>query len=145
MNNANSDTELENTPPDISEKASEVCNSLLPKTSKEKYELAYKKFMDWRKNKNIICSFSENVLLVYFEELSKTLKSSTLWSQYSMLRSTLSVKNNINISKYEKLKAFLKRKSENYAPKQSKTFTCEEVQQFLECASDEKYLLAKVR
>lgn len=137
------DLELENTPPEIVEKAIDVCNNLLPSTSREKYEIAYRNFMDW-KMKAKVNSCSENTLLVYFEELSRRLKSSTLWSQYSMLRSTLIIKNCVDISKYVKLRAFLKRKSEKYAPKQSKTLTSEEIQQFLKDAPDEKYLLIKV-
>lgn len=137
------DLEFENTPPDIVQKASDVCNNLLPTTSREKYEIAYSNFMDWRMQAKVN-SFSESTLLVYFEELSRKLKPSTLWSQYSMLKSTIIIKNCVDISKYVKLRAFLKRKSEKYVPKQSKTLTPEEIQQFLKDAPDEKYLLVKV-
>ena len=61
-----------------------------------------------------------------------------------MLRSTIIIKNCVDISKYVNLRAFLKRKSEKYVPKQSKILTPEEIQQFLKDAPDEKYLLLKV-
>lgn len=146
IDNNNSDSEveyMENTPPEIVEIALNATLNLLPQKSREKYECAYQKFMEWRKNKKIP-SFSENVILAYFEEQSKSYKASTLWSQYSMLRSTLSIKNNVDISKYVKLRAFLKRQNDNYKPKKSKTLTSEEIQKFLKEAPDYKYLLTKV-
>lgn len=134
---------IEGTPPDIQETAKEVMLHLLPQKSKEIYERAYKKFMDYRQEKNIQ-SFSENVFLVYMAELSKTMKSSTLWSQYSMLRAVVNVKQNINISKYMRLRALLKQKSVGYCPKKSRILTREEVHKFLCHAPDDKYLMLKV-
>jgi len=100
--------------------------------------------MKWRCNRKIK-SFTESVVLVYFEELSKVVKPSTLWSQYSMLRGTLNIKHNVNLSEFHKLRALLKRKSEKYTPKKSKTLTSENIHQFLLNAPDEKYLLIKVK
>ncbi|KAJ8938199.1 hypothetical protein NQ317_000689 [Molorchus minor] len=76
--------------------------------------------MHWRRN-NQINSFSENVLLVYISEISKDLKPPTVSSMYSMLRSTIDIKHNIDISKYAKLKACLKRRSTGYKRKKAKT------------------------
>lgn len=134
--------DFDNTPPEILEKAAKVTLDLLPEISRKKYELAYEKFMEWRRNTKIK-SFSESVLLVYFEELSKTLKASTLWSHYSMLRSTINIKNNIDISTYQKLRSF-KRKSDNYVPKLSNILTADQLQRFLNKAPDKEYLLIKV-
>lgn len=131
------------TPPDIQETAKEVMLHLLPQKSQEIYERAYKKFMDYRQEKNIQ-SFSENVFLVYMADLSKTMKSSTLWSQYSMLRAVVNVKQNIDISKYMRLRALLKQKSVGYCPKKSKILTREEFHKFLCHAPDVKYLMMKV-
>ncbi|CAH1375791.1 unnamed protein product [Tenebrio molitor] len=39
-----------------------------------------------RCNKNNVQTVSENVVLAYLMEKSKTVKSSTLWSTYSMLK-----------------------------------------------------------
>ena len=65
------DLEFENTPPDIVQK--DVCNNLLPSTSRQKYEIAYSNLKDWRIQVKVN-SFSEYTLLVYFEELSRKLK-----------------------------------------------------------------------
>lgn len=61
-----------------------------------------------------------------------------------MLKSMLIVKENINIAKFDKLIAFIKRKSDGYKPKKSKIFTAEQIEQFLIKADDEKHLLTKV-
>lgn len=72
------------------------------------------------------------------------MKPSTLWSQYSMLRSTLDIKKGIDMSKYSKLRAFLKRQNEGYLPKKSRVFTKEQVDNFLNNAPDNLYLMQKV-
>ncbi|PSN39688.1 hypothetical protein C0J52_22264 [Blattella germanica] len=73
MSDTNSDSDTELMPPEISVKALEVSNNLIPHKSRKMYEKFYRQFMDWRKTKSIN-SFSENVLLVYFEELSLSMK-----------------------------------------------------------------------
>ncbi|KAK4873827.1 hypothetical protein RN001_013187 [Aquatica leii] len=96
--------------------------------------------MHWCIEKNIQ-SYSKDVLIVYFSNLANRIKPSTLWSQYSMLRSTLNIKNDIDISKYSKLLAFVKRQNEGYLPKKSRVFTKEQVVLILgiagACRSDE--------
>ncbi|XP_071569295.1 uncharacterized protein [Temnothorax nylanderi] len=130
-------------PEKIAEAAKNVEQNLLPTKSKSRYETTYLTFMNWRKEKNIN-SFSENVLLAYISELSKKTKPSTLWSQYSMLKSTLIAKQNVNIHSYSKLTAFLKRKSNGFKSKKSKVFTSNEIQKFLNEAPDDQYLATKV-
>jgi hypothetical protein len=76
--------------------------------------------METRKKK--IKSFSESVVLGYMSEQAKVQKSSTLWSRYSMLKASLVVNNNVDITKYCKLVAFLKRQSVGYKAKKSKIF-----------------------
>lgn len=78
-------------------------------------------------------------------EFSDKISPSTLWTQYSMLRSTIEAHHNIDISQYTKLRAFLKRKSEGYVPKKAKTLTAEEIHQFVNTAPDSEYLFEKVR
>lgn len=138
-----SDSDPSCTPPEILEKAQGATNNLLPAKSRERYEIVYKKFMDWRL-KNKIESFSENVMLAYFEEISEPMKPSSIWSWYSMLKSTINIRHDIDISKYMKLKALLKRKSEGYKPKKSKTLNSNQISHFLQNAPDKKYLLTKV-
>jgi hypothetical protein len=139
-----SDSPLECTPPKITEAARNTSLNLLPEKSRERYKIAYKQFMDWRTVKNIKSSYSENVLLAYFGELCEKVKPNSLWVHYSMLRSSLIVYHNVNISEYLKLRAFLKRKSDGYKPKKSKTLTSEQINQFLLKAPDDKYLFTKV-
>lgn len=135
---------ISGTPPEIKEAANLATLHLLPQKSKEKYEFAYKRFMDYRQSKNAD-SYSENVVLAYFLDLSKKLKSSTLWANYSMVRSTLSVKHNVDISKYQKLRAFLKRQSDGYRAKKSKVLSEEHIQKFILEAPDDTFLTIKVR
>lgn len=68
---SNSDSEMENlTPPDSVEQATRATHNLFPVKSLKTYKKCYSNFMDLR-NTNKVSSFSENVLLVYFDELSK--------------------------------------------------------------------------
>lgn len=90
-------------------------------------------------------AISENVLLTYLTELSEKNKASTLWSTYSIIKTCLSIKQNINISKYMKLRAFLKKKNAGYVPKQSKTLSRDQFEKFLENAPNDKYLMHKVK
>lgn len=137
------DEELSNTPPEVVETAKEVVLNLLPPKSREVYECAYNRFLRWCEEKNIK-SYSENVLLAYFANLSSKMKSSTLWSQYSMVKATLCLKNGIDIEKFSKLRAFLKRQNDGYRPKKSRVLTKEQVDQFLKYAPDKQYLMMKV-
>jgi hypothetical protein len=127
------------------EAANAAIAGLLHKKSKEVYEHTYHIFSEWCKGKKCPGKVNENILLAYFVAKSKTMKSSTLWSTYSMLiKATINIKHNIDISKFNKLVPFLKRMSDNYKPKKSKTFTREEVNKFLLEAEDETYLFMKV-
>lgn len=131
------------TPPELVEAANMVTLNLLPKKSREKYEMAYKRFMDFCHKKKTT-SRSEHVLVAYLSELATTMKSSTLWSTYSMLKTTLIAKEDIDIGNYQKLRAFLKRQSDGYVAKKSKTLSEGEIQQFMEEAPDATHLLTKV-
>ncbi|XP_043465345.1 uncharacterized protein LOC122500470 [Leptopilina heterotoma] len=131
------------TPPEIRNAAEEAKASSLPKKSFPIYNLAYKKFMDWRAEKKLE-HFSENVLLAYMKHLSETKAPTTLWSVYSILRSTLNVNNNIKIEGYINLRAFLKAKYKGFKPKKSSALTSDQVRQFLLEAPDDKFLAMKV-
>lgn len=128
---------------DIEESAALALHSLLPEKSKEKYEKAFKEFENWCLQKRVQ-DISEEVLLAYFEQKSRILKGSTLWSLYSMLRATINVNKKIEIKNFPCLIAFIKRKSTGQIPKKSSVFTKIEVQKFLKEADDDKYLLMKV-
>lgn len=136
-----SDTEDEETTSEVMHAATEL--NELPQRSRGRYECAYAQFMNWRQENNVN-SFSEDVLLRYFEELAKKVAPSTLWTQYSMLRSTMDFNNNIDLTQYVKLKAFLKSKSLGYKPRKSKVLSPLEIKRFLNEAPDDTYLLHKV-
>lgn len=131
------------TPPEIAQVAKLVTLNLLPEKSRSKYEKQYELFRKWCESQGTQ-KISENILLAYFAEKAKVMKSSTLWSIYSMLRSTISVKNDINLSEYKKLIAFLKRQAIGQKPIKSKTLSSDEVETFLIEAPDNTYLLKKV-
>lgn len=131
------------TPPEIIKKANEVINKLTPATSRPKYEAEYRRFMQWRAA-NRITSFSEEVFLTYFSELSETHKPSSLWSKYSMLRSQVDIKHNLNIHDYSRLIAFLKLNSKGFKSKKARTLSPEQIDQFLREAPDREFLATKV-
>lgn len=118
-------------------------SSLVPKKSAKKYREVYNMFMEWR-SKNGHSSFSEDVLLQYFEEQSKKYRSSSLWTHYSMLRGTIDQNHKVKINNYLKLKAFLKRKSIGYQAKKTNTFSARDIDTFVKTAQDYKYLATKV-
>ncbi|KAJ8974228.1 hypothetical protein NQ317_003916 [Molorchus minor] len=93
---------------EIVEAANIAISNLLPTKSRSLYDIAYNRFKKWCAEKNVQV-YSENVLLAYFSENAKNYKSSTLWAQYSMVKSCLIIYDNIDISKFPKLIAFLKR------------------------------------
>lgn len=133
----------ESTPPEILKKADEVINNLVPQVSRPKYEAAYNKFMEWRRNKKVK-SFSEPILLTYFSELAETKLPSTLWATYSMLRSMIDMKKKINIHNYSGLIAFLKQQNKGFKPKKAETLDAEQINQFLNQAPDNQFLAIKV-
>lgn len=130
-------------PTESYETTNAVALNLLPEKSRQIYLKQYENFMKWCNTHNVK-NFKEEVFLEYFQEKTKGLKSSTLWSTYSMLKSTIMVKNNIDISKFPKLIAFLKQQNVGYQAKKSAVFTQNDVKKFLTEAPDEKYLMWKV-
>lgn len=140
---SSSDEDIILTPPELTETVNNAELSFLPDKSREKYLKSYDTFNTWRCSKGAK-TFSENVMLSYFIEQSKTKKASTLWSIYSMLKTTIKIKKNVHIEKYSKLLAFLKRGSTGYKPKKSKTFSASNVQEFLNEAPDCEFLGTKV-
>ncbi|KAJ8975093.1 hypothetical protein NQ317_002017 [Molorchus minor] len=112
MNAMNNNCESE----EIVEAANIAISNLLPTKSRSLYDIAYNRFKKWCAEKNVQV-YSENVLLAYFSENAKNYKSSTLWAQYSMVKSCLIIYDNIDISKFPKLIAFLKRTGDGYQSK----------------------------
>ncbi|KAJ8969273.1 hypothetical protein NQ317_006359 [Molorchus minor] len=128
---------------EIVEAANIAISNLLPTKSRSLYDIAYNRFKKWCAEKNVQV-YSENVLLAYFSENAKNYKSSTLWAQYSMVKSCLIIYDNIDISKFPKLIAFLKRTGDGYQAKKSKILTKSEIDRFLSRADDKEFLMIKV-
>lgn len=125
------------------EEAKLITKNLLPKKSFLKYETAYENFRKWQDGSKTK-SFDEDVLLVYFNELSTKFKPSTIWARWSMLRTTLELRHSIYIGDYHKLKTFLKNFSKGYKPKRAKVLTWKDVEKFVNVADDFVYLGMKV-
>ncbi|KAB0804243.1 hypothetical protein PPYR_01213 [Photinus pyralis] len=113
-------------PGDIEEAAKRATFELLPKKSAQQYDIAYSNFLSWCRIKKVEGNFNEPVFLAYLEEKSKIWNWSTSWSKFSMIKASALVKNGVDVSKYFKVIAFLKRKNEGYSPKKSKTLTFEQ-------------------
>ncbi|KAJ8974823.1 hypothetical protein NQ317_001012 [Molorchus minor] len=126
---------------EIVEAANIAISNLLP--TRSLYDIAYNRFKKWCAEKNVQV-YSENVLLAYFSENAKNYKSSTLWAQYSMVKSCLIIYDNIDISKFPKLIAFLKKHGDGYQAKKSKILTKSEIDRFLSSTDDKEFLMIKV-
>jgi integrase len=127
---------------DVEESAALAINELLPVKSRKKYDKAYQQFEDWCREKRVR-DITEEVLLAYFEQKSRKLKGSTLWSLFS--RSTIQLKKNIEIKKYASLITFIKRKSSGQVSKKTNIFTKQEIEKFLREAVNGTYLMMKVK
>lgn len=99
--------------------------------------------MEWRSKKKLQ-SFSESVFLAYLKEQAETKKPSTMWATYSMLRSIMLNKHNIDLRSYPTLSPFLKETAKGYKPTTSKHLTADQINKFLDEAPDQKYLGMKV-
>jgi integrase len=115
--------------------------SSLPEKSKKRYITQFNLFKHWCETK-LITSYSESALISYFKELVDNDRKS-LWAVYSMLNWCLRIYENVDISKYSKLLAYLKTNTKYYKPKKSKIFQVEEIAEFLTAACDDQYLLMK--
>lgn len=116
---------------------------LLPEKSRTVYFTEYDRFVSWRAEQDSKV-VDEDYVSRYFEHLSTMFQPSSLWAKFSMLRATLIFKESIDISKFYKLKKFLKEKNEGFERKKSKVFTEEEIRKFMQEAPDKKYLIHKL-
>jgi hypothetical protein len=86
-------------PPAVLHEALDALNKVVPAKSKHSYEKEYAIFCEWRKRKQAR-GVDENIMLAYISERPKNAKPSSLWSYYSQLKKMLSVKENIDISRF---------------------------------------------
>lgn len=110
--------------------------------SKEHYEAIYQLFKNWRQTNSLLTN--EKTLLMYFEILGEKYKPTSLWSQYSMLKRTINIHENIDITGYNSILSFLKGKAQGYQCKKSTAFKVHEIENFIANAPDELYLASKV-
>jgi hypothetical protein len=87
---------------DIEAAAEAAISTLLPAKSRAVYELSYQRFDQWLGLRKLEC-ISEKVMLAYFMQRSKLLKPSTMWSEYSKLRTTIYLNKKVDISKFNNL------------------------------------------
>ncbi|KAK4875617.1 hypothetical protein RN001_012039 [Aquatica leii] len=135
--------EMQLTPPELRVIAQDTLKNLLPSKSKSEYEKAYSKFLEWSHANNVTV-VTENVMISFFKGKRETFKSSTLWKLYSMLRTMLNIRQNIDIAKFANLQVLLKNYSKSYIAKKSKTLNFDQVEAFLKNAPDINYLVVKV-
>lgn len=141
--NGSMDSEPE-IPPHLLAQYEKAVGEILPKKSAQRYLNAYDVFTKWQEN-NKTTSYDEKVLMAYFCEAGAKYKPSTMWSMYSMLKNTLILKQNVDISRYSQLVGWLKRNSEGYESKQSNVFTPQQINRFVVEAPDVTYLAMKVK
>lgn len=133
----------EEIPQEILDAANEASSQLIPPKSKLRYEKEYSIFEKWCAVKEV-SRLQEEVFMAYFNHLSKKFSPSSLWSKYSMIKSILKIKKNIDLGKYFKLTSYLKRLNDGYKPKKSKILEKSDIDKFLLEAPDHIYLLTKV-
>lgn len=129
---------------DIENGATEAAESIVPSKSKELYELAYRKFIEWCNSKKTD-SVCEKVVVSYFNEKGKAMKSSTLWCLYSKLKAMIQLKRNVDISKYSGVLAFLKRKNIGHVAKKTDVLSRRDFDRYVLEAEDAQHLLTKVK
>lgn len=119
-------------------------NATTEKTQ-ERYKIIYETFVKWKQS-NGFNSFDEDVFLAYFNEASKTYKSSTLKSMYSILKRMCVHFNKIDITPYNRLLDLIKEHQVTtlYERRKCKVFTAEEINRFMVEAPDKHYLAMKV-
>ena len=76
--------------------------------------------------------------------LADSYSPSSMWSFFSMLKSTIQQYHNVNID-YPRLTSFLKKNGAGFVQKKSNVFLPEHILKFLKEAPDETYLDLKVK
>ena len=83
-------------------------------------------------------------MIVYFTELKAKVKPPTLWSVFSMLKNTMSTRENIDLKKFLNLKKLLKNINKDYMPKKSATLRWYQEQKFMNEAPDYIYFVKHI-
>lgn len=143
VNKENVSSDDSNECSDIERSAAEAVSHMLPKKSKIYYEKAYKNFQQWCNGRQVKV-ITEKVMLAFFNEKSKCIKSSTMWSEYSKLKSMIYLEHLVDISKFHGLIVFLKRMNVGHIAKKSMVLTKHDFDKFILEADDGEFLMLKV-
>ena len=105
-----------------------IQNETLPKKSSDRYLLVYNTYKKWRReNQNSLSGNEENNLIVYFTGLKQRLAPPTLWSIWSMLKSTMLTRDDMDIKKFLRLRDLIRQNNKNYRPKKSAVLSWENI------------------
>ncbi|KAJ3659299.1 hypothetical protein Zmor_010995 [Zophobas morio] len=107
---------------EIASIASKAKVTLLPSKYRSVYEETYNAYKRWCLKKQIKKT-DENAILASFATDLASHKASSLWSKYSMLRTTIDLKEGVDISKFPSIIPYLKREGEGYTAKKSLVLT----------------------
>lgn len=128
---------------EIDAAADAALQEMVPQKSKVRYEKAYKSFQNWMQEKKIK-TVDEKVMLAYFNTEMAKFAPSSKWTFYSMLRTMINLNNNVDIAKFTKLVAILKRRSDGFQPKKSRILDKISILSYLRDADDHEALDIKV-
>lgn len=111
--------------------------------SRVRYESNYQNFLRWCNKRGFNNYTDEDVLLEYFKELIAPNKKNA-WTFYSMLKSCILIHNNVDISRFSRLLAYLKSHCPYVQAKKSRALSEYHINLFVDQADDEEFLLMKV-
>lgn len=117
-------------------------NDVSNKTN-EAYLRTYNNLEIWKKSNNMT-GWSEDVLLMYFEDVKKLYSPITMNAIFTRLQLMMKKYHKINIDCYDKVMKFLKQNEQGYKAKKTSFFKANEIQKFIETAPDYIYLPQKV-
>ena len=86
-------------PSAVLDEALKAMNKVVPVKSKHSYGKEYTNFCEWKKRKHAK-GINKRIIFAYISEWSKNAKSSSVLSCYSQLKKMLSVKENIDVSRF---------------------------------------------
>ncbi|KAJ3666553.1 hypothetical protein Zmor_001991 [Zophobas morio] len=100
---------------------------LIPEKPKIKYKKAYEAFNNWQRENDVLL-INQNVLLGYFQVLSKNHGPSSLCVYYSIWRSMFNINENIGMKEFYRSPAFIKRQNVGKKVKKAKVLSNNNIQ-----------------
>ena len=116
----------------MNNEAQDVKKLLIPKKSALRYETLFLQMQEWKRVNGLPENdYTQDTLLVYFDEISKRYAPSTLWTHYSAIKKVLKVQKDVSIKGYENLQDLLKINSSGHVPKKSQASLLTFIKNFL--------------